>query len=425
MKNKLISTLERNKDKYIKYLKDLISIDTQVIGHGIEGGKEKEGQLYIKSLLESMGAETIIDQLKEETILKGIDLYNEGNQGHCYEDRFNVYGSFNYNENGRTILFNGHVDTMPPGNLDEWTTNPWEPVIKDGKLYGLGSCDMKAGLMAAIMAMKLIQDCDLKLKSNVTINSVVDEEGGGNGTLAAVLAGNKADAAIVCEPSDEKVFIAHMGFVFFEIKVKGVALHSAEKWKGVSAIEKIIKIIHGLNELEHDWLMTYKHPLLPSPTINVGVINGGSAGSTVADSCSIKICVHYIPNTMSHEQVKEEILNTITLTCNGDAWLKNNKPEISIYQAGGGFEMDYDHPFINTVANSYESIMERRPKISGSTAGNDARLLKNIANIPTVITGPGCLKECHSVDEYISVDLYFKYILIYAEIILNFCDYEN
>lgn len=421
MDKKLLETFEKHKDEYLQHLKNLVAIDTQVIGHGILGGKEKEGQEYIRKLLEELDAdEILIEPMTEEIIEKGLKEYNEGNLGHNYDDRYNVIGKFKGNSQGKSILFNGHIDTMPPGDLNKWDEDPHKPYEKDGKLYGLGTADMKSGLVASIMAVKLLKDAGYELPGDITIASVVDEEGGGNGSVAAVLNGHTADGAVICEPSERNIIVAHMGFVFFEVKVKGIALHSGYKWKGVNAIEKAIKLIEALNEMEHNWLMKYKHPLLPPPTLNVGEIEGGSAGSTVPDECTFKLCLHYLPKVMSHDEVVKEVIDTINTRAKGDSWLKDNMPEITIYQAGGAFETDLNHDFVKISKESMEDIMGD-VKLLGGAAGNDARLYSNILKIPTIIMGPGYSDQCHSPNEYVSVEDYFNFIKSYANLILNWC----
>lgn len=419
MDKRLEHVFEKNKGEYLEHLKKLISIDTQVIGHGIDGGREKEGQEYIEKLFKELGADEIIEEpLDDDIIKKGVDEYFEGNLGHNYKDRYNLIGKFKGDSKGKSILFNGHIDTMPPGELNKWDTDPFMPTIKNGRLYGLGAADMKSGLMASIMAVKLLKDSGCELPGDITITSVVDEEGGGNGSLAVVLGGYKADAAVVCEPSNRNLIIAHMGFVFFQVDVKGIALHSGSKWKGVNAIEKAIKLIEALQEMEHRWLMLYKHPLLPPPTLNIGVIEGGTAGSTVPDSCTFKLCLHYLPKLMNYETVVKEVIDTIMLRAKGDEWLKDNLPNISIYQAGGAFEVDRNLPFVASAKDMMDKVLGSVEYLGG-TAGNDARLFSNIGDMPTVVMGPGYLEQCHSPNEYVDIEDYFNFIKIYANLILK------
>lgn len=412
--------LEENKDKYISRLADLVAIDTRDIGHGIDGGLEKEGQDYLINMFNNMGATVVKDQVTEEVIQKSIKEFKEGNPGHNYDNRYNVYATFKGN-GGKSIMFNGHVDTMPPGDINMWDTPPHEPTIKNGKMYGLGVCDMKGGLVASAMAVELLKDAGISLPGDVIITSVIDEEGGGNGSIAAAMNGQKADAVVVCEPTNYELIAAHMGFIFFKVEIEGLAVHSGSKWLGVSAIEKAIKLMAAIDELEHRWLMKYKHTLLPAPTSNVGVIEGGTAGSTVADYCSFSTCVHYLPE-MNHDEVVKEYTNAIYRCCEGDEWLKDHKPNISIYQAGGSFEMNLDHLFVDSFKRSFETATGKELKIVGSPAGCDSRIWKNIAGAPTLQYGPGRQAQCHAVNEYIELEQYLDSILIYAQLIIDWCN---
>lgn len=416
--NRLQEVLEQNKEYYIEQLKNLIAIDTHDIGHGIGGGLEKEGQEYMIRLFESMGASEIVrDQLEESIIAESLEKYQEGNIGHNQTDRFNVYASFKGN-GGKSLLFNSHIDVMPADDADEWTTPPFHPDIRDGKLYGRGTADMKSGLMASVMAVKLLQDAGCELPGDVIITSVCDEEGGGNGSIQAVMRGLKADGVVNCEGSSDELILAHMGWVFFKVDFEGKACHSGGKKNGVSAIDKAFKVIQALNEKEHEWLLEYKHPLLPPPNLNVGVIHGGSAGSTVAGDCSFSTCVHFVPGLMSHDQVVEEFTDVVNRAAKSDPWMENHPPKTDLYQQGNGFEQEENHEFVDTFKEAYKNITGRDVKTAGSPCGCDARLWKNIAGCPTIQYGPGNLAQCHAVDEWVEVEDYLRSILVYAELIL-------
>ena len=426
MKNEIASllfqTIEKNKEKYIKTLVDVVKIDTHDIDHGIGGGLEKHGQEYLRKLFIEMGADVIADDpIKEEILLKSKEIYNEGNLGHNNVDRSNLYATFH--GGGPSLLFNGHIDTMPVNSPDKWTVDPHGGVIKDGKLYGVGACDMKAGLVASIMAVKAIKDAGLVLPGTVKFASVCDEEGGGNGSLVAAMNGVQADAVVVCEPTDYELIAAHMGWVFFEVEITGYAVHSGLKIKGVNAIEKMIKVINALNEMEHKWLLNYKHMLLPPPSLNIGVIKGGSAGSTVPDRCIVQICVHYQPG-MSHDLVVADVTETISLCSEGDDWLREHRPRISIYQNGNPFEMDLTNPFVKTFKQSFEEATGDLIQVVGSPAGCDSRTWRTIAKCPTLQYGPGRLAQCHAVDEYVDIEQYIDAIKIYATLIMNWGEKE-
>lgn len=415
-------TVEKNKKKYIDYLLRLVSIDTHDIGHGIDGGLEREGQEYLIELFKKLGAEEIEkDPLKEESIIKCHELYREGNQGHNYENRFNVYATIQGKSN-KSILFNGHIDHMPPDNLENWVIDPLKPQIMDDKIVGLGVADMKAGLMASIMASMVLRDAGIEFPITVKYASVCDEEGGGNGSLCAAMSGVKADAVVVCEPTNYELIAAHMGWVFFQVEVSGIAVHSGLKLAGVNAIEKAGLLMEAIDKLEHRWLLKYKHPLLPPPSSNVGVIYGGEAGSTIPDYCCFKTCVHYLPNVMNREQVIKEYTDAIYERCKGDEWLKKHPPKVTTYQFGNPFEMELNHPFVEAFKKSYEDTLGREVKIVGSPAGCDSRTWHNIVKCPTLQYGPGSLEQCHAINEYVTVDQYLDAIKIYANLIMKWAE---
>lgn len=421
MIKQLRKELENNKAEYLDYLKELVNIDTQHIGQGIEGGREKEGQEYLAKLAREIGADEIVfDQMEEEYILRANEEHGEGNLGHDYTDRENLYITFGKNTEGKNLMFNGHMDTMPPGPLDLWDTDPHEATVIDNKLYGLGTADMKAGLIASLLAVKLLKDAELEFSNNVIITSVVDEEGGGNGSMQAAYNAPAADAVVVCEGTDYELILAHMGFVFFRITTEGKANHSGEKYKGVSAIEKMQKIISSLQELEYGWLFDYKHRLLPPPNINFGVLKGGTSGATVPGQCELEICVHYHPARMDHEFIVQSVTDTVVRVAKSDPWLQDHPPTLEVFQKGGAFENSEDAEIVDVFKESYEQVMEKDVEIVGSPAGSDSRIWKNIAKTETIQYGPGRLTECHSPNEFVRIDEFYKSILTYAMMILNY-----
>ena len=418
----LRETLYNHKSEYIKSLKEFVACDTQVIGHGVKGGLEANGQAYLKNLLVALGADKVeMDPMNETLIKEAILKHQEGNPDHDYKGRENLYASF-LGRSDKHLIFNGHVDTMPMGNPKAWQTPPLTPTERDGRLYGLGACDMKGGLMAAIMAIKLLKDSGQSLPCHVSIISVVDEEGGGNGSIQASMRGIKGDGVVVCEPTDDELILAHMGFVFFRVTVKGRANHSGAKWLGVSAIEKAIKVIHALEALEESWTEKYHHVLLPPPSLNVGTIKGGDAASTVADSCQFEVCIHYLPEQMTFEDVRDAFYQAIAIE---DDWLSEHPLTVEMYQAGGGFLQDERHTFVSHFKEAYKQATGRRLTVAGSPAGCDSRIWRNIADVPTLQFGPGRLSECHAIDEYIEIEAYLEAILVYAELIRAFAEEEH
>jgi acetylornithine deacetylase len=419
-------TILQNRQEYIDFLAKLVQTDTQVIGHGVLGGNEKAGQAIIKEKLLSLGFDVDEFLVEDEKIKK----YPGANLGHNNEGRPNIVGVLKGKGGGRSLILNGHIDTMPYGNLEKWSKDPFSGEVEGDFLYGLGATDMKASLSAMIMSAQVIRSLGIELKGDLIIQSVVDEEGGGNGTLACVERGYKADAAIVGEPTNLHIQTAHMGFLFHEITVEGKSLHSSQLWAGENAIDKAIKIYHALKVLEHRWLMTEKHPLLPGPTINLGVIEGGIAGSVVPGECTLKTCLHYQPKAnQTHEEtrnfVNQQVLEVIENVVRGDPWLREHPPKVTVYQEGFPFETPIDHPLVQEMKQVVGDILDGEPIIEGMPAGCDARLLSSFGNIPTIIFGCGFPEQSHSVDESVPISQYLKLIEIYCNFIVSWCGVAN
>ncbi|MEH7522134.1 ArgE/DapE family deacylase [Bacillus sp. JJ1503] len=418
--------VRENKDEYIDFLSKLVQTDTQVIGHGLLGGNEKAGQEIIKGKLLNLGFEVNEFLVEDEKIKK----YPGANLGHNNADRPNVVGTLKGAGGGKSLILNGHIDTMPYGDREKWSHDPFLGQVQDDVLYGLGSTDMKASLAAMVMAAQTIKKMGYQLKGDLIIQSVVDEEGGGNGTLACVERGYTADAAIVGEPTQLHIQPAHMGFLFHEIVVEGHSLHSSQLWEGVNAIDKAFKIYQGLKDLEHHWLMTERHPLLPGPTINLGEIKGGIAGSVVPGSCTLKTCLHYQPNQsetyeQTRERVNREVIEAIERVAKGDEWLEKHPPKVSVYQEGYPFETPINHPLVDEMKKVIEEVLEEEAVIEGMPAGCDARLLAGFADIPTIIIGCGDPKQCHCVNESVPISQFLSLIEIYVQFIISWCGVES
>lgn len=414
-------TYQENKEDYLDFLAMIVQTDTQVIGHGVDGGNEINGQKIVKKKLEELGLE--IDEFLVDD--EKIGKYPGANLNHKNENRPNIVGTLKGSGGGKSLILNGHIDTMPYGDRESWKHDPFLGEVIDGKLYGLGSVDMKASLVAMIAAVDVIVNSGVQLKGDLILQSVVDEEGGGNGTLAAVERGYKADGAIVGEPTSLNIQPAHMGFLFHEIKVKGKSLHSSQLWNGVNAIEKAMNIFSAIKDLERQWLMTIHHPLLPGPTVNLGVIEGGTAGSVVPDQCTIKTCLHYPPvagedYSVTRERINDEFLHAIDLVVRGDDWLSENPPKVTVYQEGFPFETPVDHEVVKAMEEIVKDYKEDY-QVEGMAAGCDARLLSGFAETPTIIIGAGPSKAAHTIDESVPVDEFYQLIQIYVDFIIDWC----
>ena len=196
-----------------------------------------------------------------------------------------VVGRITGNQPGPTLMLQGHVDVVPPGEPATWTTPPFEPDLRDGKMYGRGTCDMKGGVVANLEAMRMVRDLDLS--GEVLFVTVPAEEDGGSGAFAAIHHGFVADACVITEPTNLDIIVAHGGAITFTLEVPGKAAHASMRREGVSALDNLSYLVEVLRQDEADRNAVESHPLmraigLPYPTI-IGQVEGGNWTSTVMD----------------------------------------------------------------------------------------------------------------------------------------------
>jgi acetylornithine deacetylase len=416
-KAKVLELIEARRDFAVDFLRRMINFDSSTIQHGFSG-QEQAIQEWLAERLRDWGYKT---HLFEPDNAK-MEPYPDFSRGHDYTGRPNLVATLKGAGDGRSLILNGHVDTMPPGDKQKWSYDPWSGQIDAGKMYGLGACDMKAGVAAMILAVRFLQEAGLKPRGDIMIQSVVDEEGGGNGTLACVVEGYKADAAIVTEPTRLHIQPASRGVLLLQVDLEGRATHACLKWGGVNAIEKGVKVIQGMIELERLWLAQRRNPLFPPPTITIGQIQGGLAGSQVPGECVLKFDVKYLPveidphgqeQQITGDMVKEEVQNWIYTLCAGDTWLRDHVPDLSWYQHCIPHYLSPEHTLVQNMHARAREVLGWG-MISGFPAGCDARHLHNHADIPTLIFGPGDLQYAHSIDEHVDLDEYIQAIKILA-----------
>ena len=247
---------------------------------------EQAAQDQIAQKLRSMGLEVEIvpsrfDELRQHPAF--------GDDGFSPDGRINVVGRWRGTQagEGRSLILNGHVDVVPQGDPALWSDPPWSGAIHDGRLYGRGACDMKAGLCAGVFAVEVLQRLGFLPAHDVLVESVIGEESGGVGTLTTIVKGYTADAAILLEPTRLEISPVQSGALTFRLTVPGRATHAAMKPRGVSAIDKFALILRTINGLEAERHRTFKHPLYDDPNciapINIGTVRGGDWHSTVPE----------------------------------------------------------------------------------------------------------------------------------------------
>jgi acetylornithine deacetylase len=414
-KEKLIQIIEQNRDKAVELLRNMISIPSVT-------GDEAAIQKYLASYMAKIGLdvdmwETDWDELKKHP---GYRPVQRG-----YKGRPNLVATLKGAGGGRSLLLNGHTDVIPVG--EGWSQDPWSAAIRDGRIYGRGSADMKSGVASHIVAVELIKAAGLKLKGDVLINVVVDEEVSGHGTLDTVIRGYRADAGISGETSDLAVQPACIGRIWFEISIAGKPAGIQKRYQGVSGIDLGNKIVKAVQELEARRVATVSHPLYPNALDSlpcmIGIFSAGNYPSAFPDSCLLKGSIGTVPGE-DHQGVKQSLVDQVARAAASDSWMKDHPPVVRFvgYDAQAS-EIPRDHPIVQTVVNSLRQV-GRDAQISGRQGAADTRFLNEYANTPTVIFGPGSTSIMHATDEYVSIDDYITAIKVVALSICDWCQAE-
>jgi acetylornithine deacetylase len=293
---------------------------------------------------------------------------------------------------GRSLMFNGHLDVV---GVEGMTHAPFDPVEKDGLLYGRGSADMKAGIAA--MCAAAARAADAGLTGEVVIAAVCDEEFTSIGTRGLIERGIRADAAIVTEPTGLAIMPAHKGFVWIEATFLGRAAHGSRYDIGVDAIRHAGLFLAELDRYESKTLATRNHQLLGRPSVHAATITGGSGMSTYPDRCELSIERRTIPGEKT-SQVRVEIEELLDRVKIADAKF-NGSIEVTMEQQPS------DVPVSAAVVRALTQSLANtglRESIAGMTAWTDAALL-NAAGIPAICFGPGDISLAHAAEEYVPV----------------------
>ncbi|WLD91504.1 peptidase [Alkalihalobacillus sp. AL-G] len=339
----------------------------------------------------------------------------------------NVVGKWTGTGGGKSLVLNGHVDVVPSGDPNQWDHDPFSGQVQDGKMYGRGVTDMKGGNVSLLLALQCLKDMGVSLKGDVLFHSVIEEESGGAGTLAAILRGYTADAALIPEPTNMKIFPAQQGSRWFRITVPGRSAHGGTRYEGVSSIEKSMLIIQQIQQLEKVRNARVKSPLyektpIPLP-INIGSINGGSWPSSVPDVVTIEGRVGVGPDE-TLEAVTEEFEQALHDI--DDEWLNIHPVKIEWFGAQWlPGSIDVEHELMGILQSRFKEVVGREPEIEASPWGTDGGLLTQVGNTPSIVIGPGVTSVAHYPNEYIELDKIFEAAELFTLVIYDWCGAES
>jgi acetylornithine deacetylase/succinyl-diaminopimelate desuccinylase family protein len=337
--------------------------------------------------------------------------------------RVNAIGILQGTSNERSLLFNGHYDTVPIGDVDNWSVEPYIGTISDGWLVGRGTADEKGAIAAVITMIKALQACGIQLIGDLHVHAVADEEAGSRyGTKYLIQKGYvNADMGVVMEGStfDQHIHVrtAVRGLHWVEVSAKGKAAHSSRPLSGVNAVLSMAKILLALDQ--HVFIHT-PHALLPTPTIAAGtMIRGGIKENVIPEVCRAVCDIRTIPG-MTEASILDEIRGIISETVKGDQGIRTSADTRFWWPAS---EINEDETIVTLAKKATETVVGYQLTPIGTAGSNDAAYLNTLAHVPTIAFGPGdqLLSRSHGADERIEIQNLVNFAKIYGLMAMDAC----
>ncbi|WP_243614131.1 ArgE/DapE family deacylase [Shimia aestuarii] len=414
------------------YFDEQVDFLAALTAHPSTRGNEQSAQDFMASALTDRGYEVDRWQIDVEDIrhLPGFSPVLGP-----YEDAVNVVGSHRSKTNtGRSLILNGHIDVVPEGPLDMWDSPPYEPRVAEGWMYGRGAGDMKAGLVSNLYALDALRRLNLAPAADVFYQSVVEEECTGNGALACLARGYKADAALIPEPFAEQLVTAQLGVIWFQVHLKGLPTHVAYAGQGANAIEAAIPLISALHEMEARWNgVEHRHGdyahMDHALNLNIGKIQGGDWTSSVPAWCVFDVRMGIFPG-QSIEDAKKEIEAVLMEAARENAFLRNSLPEI-VYHGfhAEGYALSDDKS--RSAADAIGALDSAHGTVTGGaldraaiTATTDARFFGLYADTPALVYGPTA-EAIHGFNERVDLESMRRVTKATALFIADWCGVED
>ena len=413
----LCRAIAAGRNELVELASALIGFDTTAREVGDPPRQEVALQEYLAEGLRAYGAE--IDLFEPDAAaMAGAPLVPEGLD---FAGRPQLIATMRGRGGGPSLLFNGHIDVVSGEPKAQWTSDPFTPEVRDGRLYGRGACDMKGGVAAMAYAAQAIAAAGLTLKGDLIVATNTDEESSGAGGSALVRRGLSADAGIVTEPTDFRTWVACRGSEYGVVRVPGRPGHAEVRhpdWRrggAVNAIEKAGVVLEAIAALRARWATDdrFRHPVLSVPSLLPTVVSGGEWPVTYPSSCDLTIAVMYLPVQADADgwgsAIRDEVTDWITRECARDDWLAGHPPVIDWWSNGVmPMEIPASEPVVGTMLDASADLGLRR-ELGGLDSWYDGATYTLLAGIPSIGYGPPGFDPdgatvAHTIDEYVPVD---------------------
>jgi acetylornithine deacetylase len=345
-------------------------------------------------------------------------------RGTEFAGRPNVVGVVQGHGGGRSLIINSHVDVVDPGPREAWLHDPWSGTVADGRLYGRGAADDKAGIAVMLTLARCFRGLGLRLGGNLILECVVDEVWGGGGTLATLQRGYRAEGAVVFEGTSLDICPASRGGQAFRVTVPGKGAHPVRSYEGVSALEKALPILTALKALERDRQERLRTPLFARYPVFAPIVIGKIAAdripSKVPETCVFEGLMGYGP-VETYPEARRELEACVARTAAQDAWLQAHPPRVEWHGLNKeGCETPPGHPLVAAMAEG-AAALGHAVAIAGFPAGCDLPHFGRHAGIPSFVFGPGDCTIAHSSNEYVPVAEVVSAAEILALLALAWC----
>jgi acetylornithine deacetylase len=424
---RVVAAVREGQDELVALAGDLVAFDTTARNVGDPARQEAELQEYLRRRLFALGAD--VELWEPEPTGTGNRVVPDHLD---FAGRPQLAARLRGAGAGRSLLLNGHIDAVSYEPLDRWSSHPLKPEVRDGLLYGRGSCDMKGGIAGMLFALETVTRLGAKLAGDVVFCTDTDEESSGAGAYACAAHGVRADAGLCAEPTAFEVWVACRGGANPSVRTGGRAGHSEmhhPHWRDggpVNAIEKMEIVLASLRALREEWARRpeHQHKYLHAPDVLPTVIRGGEWMVTYPSSCEAVLSVQYMPGRVAGDRggqdVFDEVEAWVRAATDRDDWLAEHPPEwewpCDIVPA----EVPDDEPIVTDTLAAAAAV-GRPGHISGLDSWHDAAVFTRVAGTPTVSFGPGDLAKAHTMDECVPVSDLVDHAAAVALMLLRWC----
>ena len=408
------AAVDANWEHEIEFLRGLVTRRSTL-------GDEALVQRFVAAELGALGLAVDTWEIDAASLAK---LPGYGPVEWSFAGRSNVGARWSGAGGGRSLVLQGHIDVVPATPEHHWTRDPWGAEIAEGRMWGRGAADMKAGVAAMVYAVRALRDAGVRLRGDVSLVTVIGEECTGNGALSALARGYTGDAAIIPEPFGDQALEAQVGVLWARITIRGRGGHAERASEVQNAIAKAARVIDAVGELEAAANRAERHPAFEGEVhplnYNVGVVRGCDWPSTVPEECVLEVRLGTYPGEHLPD-VQARFRSELTERVRDDPWLAAHPPEVTFYAfQADGFAIARDAPIMQALAGVHRDLTGGELDYLSFTGTTDARFFNLFYDTPATCYGP-LGGNLHAPDEWVDLESVRRVTKVLAATAMEWC----